>query len=549
MSDEHKDDVFEEVLGEEWNKSPEDSKEKSISNLAELENAEEEHVMDPTDNSEKEDMQEQSTELTDPTMEGMQTFDDVQSAENPSAINLSPKPLSGKSLKDRVEEKGLNVFLSEDNKTLRCKSVMGFSNIGKRTIEDYKPSQEDLDIINKNHSNMEVGRDDILCFTLRSADIAVDRSYEHFTDGALTRMAQMSVGKSFLIDHKWETPSHVGKIYAAKAVDGKLLQKVYIANEDFNRQIIKNILLGIYNKVSVGFGVDLNAMVCDSCGSKSYYDESCPHMVGNQDEKGYGTTITIKDISDYYEVSLVPVPAQRDAGITRGFSKSAEQLDSSTQELIKATASAQRPETLENPELLLKDLKEVMETNRTEEIINSSATISNGKSVLGDVAVPNEEDKSKELSDVPAVDAKPAHCDTSAENKEDAVQVPGVDEKGCMGMDNDDDEEDNESAKKEAAQKLAKALKKLTKQAKKQRQEQKSSYESQDAKSKALADQIKSVSDRLDILCQIIEAAMNTSADVLTQEKAMYSHGDVRKAKSATEVYTELTNLFISGGN
>lgn len=95
----------------------------------------------------KEELQE-STTLVDPTMEGVN----------------DPKPV--KSVKQVVEEKGHNVFLSEDNRTLIVKGSMSFSNKGKKSIEDYYPTEEDLALINKYHSNVDLKRtrDSLLYF-------------------------------------------------------------------------------------------------------------------------------------------------------------------------------------------------------------------------------------------------------------------------------------------------------------------------------------------------------------------------------------------------
>ena len=488
-----------------------ESKEKAISNLAELDNAEEQHVMDPTDDEEKKDIQEESTVLEDETMEGMNT--PVSVGPNGSGGTM-PKltPLTGKAFKEFVENKGLDVELSADNKTVICKNVMGFSNVNKRTVEDYKPSQEDLDIINK-MGNIDIKRDEILCFTLRSADIAVDRSYEHFTDGALQRMAEMSVGKSFLMDHNWSTDSHIGKIYAAKAVDGALMQKVYVANEDYNRKTIKNILLGIYDKVSVGFGVDLGSMMCDSCGNKSFYDEACMHNVGCTDEKGGMTTITIKDISDYYEVSLVPVPAQRDAGISRSYTKS------------------------------LNDTQKVLET---EEKVKESATINNDKNLLGDIVVSENEQEmntsEKDLANVPPVDAKPSHTDTSEKSdavppeKEDAEEEK--DEEKCSNLDHD---------KKGSDEELAKSVKKLKKTVKKQKKEMAKQMKGSEEKVQALEAQLKEVSDKLVILAQALEKAVSISAESIIQEAVM-QEADVKKTLSSEQFFNQLNKAFVSGG-
>lgn len=63
-----------------------------------------------------------------------------------------------KSIKELVEAKGLDVLLSADNKTLSVKSTMSFSNSGKKSIEDYKPTEKELELINTKYSNSDLSR-------------------------------------------------------------------------------------------------------------------------------------------------------------------------------------------------------------------------------------------------------------------------------------------------------------------------------------------------------------------------------------------------------
>lgn len=69
-----------------------------------------------------------------------------------------PEIKVSKSIKEIVEAKGGDVLLSEDNKTLIVKSTMSFSNEGKKTIEDYQPTDKELDLINSKYSNVDLSR-------------------------------------------------------------------------------------------------------------------------------------------------------------------------------------------------------------------------------------------------------------------------------------------------------------------------------------------------------------------------------------------------------
>lgn len=252
--------------------------------------------------------------------------------------------------------------LQEDLCTLNKKSQLAFTNMGKRTRKDYYPTADELWVINQGYSNTELAPEDVLVFSLSSANIDTDRQNEKFSDSALNDMAGLSLDKAFLIDHKWETSSQVGKIFAAEARDGQLFQKVYVLNDAMNDSITKNILAGIYNKVSVGFASNLKDMICDSCTDKSIYDSACPHMPGATDEKGNKTTVTIKSVNDYFEVSLVPIPAQRDAGIRRRSHTITSDMVKTFEETGKYFAES------------VKAISEVLDTLSEEEALEESAT-------------------------------------------------------------------------------------------------------------------------------------------------------------------------------
>jgi len=180
---------------------------------------------------------------------------------------------------------------------------------------DYLPSDEDMAKINQ-LSNIDLSKEDVYVFSLKSADTNVDRGYEHFLPKAIKQMAEMSIDKPFLMDHNWSTSTTLGKIYDASAKGNFLNQKVYMLNLPENQHTIKSILGGIYNKVSVGFALDPMDYVCDSC-NHSMYSIKCVHTPGMKDELGNTVTAKIAGVKDYFEISLVAVPMQPAAGIRR----------------------------------------------------------------------------------------------------------------------------------------------------------------------------------------------------------------------------------------
>lgn len=286
-----------------------------------------------------EDLEEKSLRADYETADAEENTPEAILPDYDEAEDVQPVNKEFQQLQKRIKEKSSNVDLHDDMSTLTVRKAMNFSNKGKRTADDYRPSPDELKIINSN-SNTDMNREDGFSFDLESADLKDDRQHEKFDTVALDKGAQLSLWKAFLIDHDWVTDKQLGIIYAARNEDGILKQKVFVLDIPENQKYIKNMLAGIYNKVSVGFSSNLNDMHCLSCGDgRSIYDSSCPHMPGSYDEKGARTTVLIKDMSDFYEVSLVPVPAQRDAGIRR-------RSLTITPEMIDKAASTENVDTI-----------------------------------------------------------------------------------------------------------------------------------------------------------------------------------------------------------
>lgn len=261
-----------------------------------------------------------------PTKEDM--YKDVEAflsrLENPPVEEVeNKKALELKSLKDRLKTKNIIAKVNDDG-SVSPKFEMSIKSFEKgknaRTPKDYEPTDEELAQINA-ISKIDLEKHDVVVFTLQSADQNVDRQYEHFTSQALKSMAEKSVNKPILLDHYASTRSQVGKIFSASVAKQALMQKAYFPKTDRNLGIIEDIMNGLYDKLSVGFNMAWKDMICDSCGN-SIISQKCAHYPGDKDEKGNVVTMTLKDVTDYYETSLVAIPAQPAAHIMNQLSVS-----------------------------------------------------------------------------------------------------------------------------------------------------------------------------------------------------------------------------------
>lgn len=290
-------------------------------------------------------------------VEDDKSFDYEQAAEVAKAKGLFP--VEGDLVKKRL---GLQ-FANKSVDTVATKGAKG-----KSKGEDYFPTPEELALINK-YTNVDFAKEEVMVFSLVSADQNVDRAGDQFTSKGLKDMADMSPDKPYLMNHDWEIGSVMGKIFDAKVANKQLQQKVYVPIRENTKDFIQGMLDGLYNKVSVGFAMNPKDYVCSSC-QKSLYSMECSHYPGGKDKEGKPIIGIIRGVKDYFEISNVAVPCQPAAGIRRSLEQSEEPLDKILDE-TNPNGEAPVPEVNKEAEAPAEEVKEVVEeaAPATEEVV------------------------------------------------------------------------------------------------------------------------------------------------------------------------------------
>ncbi len=290
-------------------------------------------------------------------VEDDKSFDYEQAAEVAKAKGLFP--VEGDLVKKRL---GLQ-FANKSVDTVATKGAKG-----KSKGEDYFPTPEELALINK-YTNVDFTKEEVMVFSLVSADQNVDRAGDQFTSKGLKDMADMSPDKPYLMNHDWEIGSVMGKIFDAKVANKQLQQKVYVPIRENTKDFIQGMLDGLYNKVSVGFAMNPKDYVCSSC-QKSLYSMECSHYPGGKDKEGKPIIGIIRGVKDYFEISNVAVPCQPAAGIRRSLEQSEEPLDKILDE-TNPNGEAPVPEVNKEAEAPAEEVKEVVEeaAPATEEVV------------------------------------------------------------------------------------------------------------------------------------------------------------------------------------
>lgn len=190
-------------------------------------------------------------------------------------------------------------------------------------------TEEELKAINK-FTLEPLTSDQVFTFKAVICDNELDRDYERFSMKALQDLKKLFLGKTVIKDHNRSADNQVARIYSTELVQSEketksgelytqLVAHCYMVKTAGNADLIAEIKGGIKKEGSVGCSV--TGSICSICGTdntKSY----CPHYPGRAYQKDEGLrtcTFTLSGARDAYEFSLVAVPAQRAAGVSKSY--------------------------------------------------------------------------------------------------------------------------------------------------------------------------------------------------------------------------------------
>lgn len=217
---------------------------------------------------------------------------------------------------------------------------------------------EELKAINK-YTMEPLAAEDVFTFRAVLCDNDLDRSFERFSLKALQSLQKLFLGKTVIKNHSWNADDQVARIYGTELVHSdkllgsgepytQLVARCYMLRTESNADLIADIKGGIKKEGSVG--VSVSSSICSICGTdnaKSY----CRHWAGKTYEKEGGAqvcTFTLADAKDAYEFSLVAVPAQRMAGVSKSYT--GETVFATAEDLAEQTPEEQTPEEPANDE-------------------------------------------------------------------------------------------------------------------------------------------------------------------------------------------------------
>lgn len=192
--------------------------------------------------------------------------------------------------------------------------------------QDADVSPEMLEKINR-YARKTLTASEVFVFSAVLCDNEIDRDFECFTPDALKTLAPLFEGKTVIQNHSMQTDDQSARTFYTEVLTDPsrttatgeaytyLKAYCYMPKIPKNETLIAEINAGIKKEVSVGCAVAEHK--CSICGSVEEVSP-CKHRRG----KRYGGAVchyTLEKPTDAYEWSFVAVPAQRNAGVTKGF--------------------------------------------------------------------------------------------------------------------------------------------------------------------------------------------------------------------------------------
>jgi len=171
-------------------------------------------------------------------------------------------------------------------------------------VEKQPLAGEELALINR-QALKELTEEEVFVFRVAACDNQVDREQERFTEAALDRLAELYVGKTVIMDHRWSANGQTARIYAGAVEESegvrRLVLRAYMLRNDQTAPLIAAIEGGILREVSVGCQVA--KAICSICGTDRR-ETYCGHCPG-QEYEGKRCHIDLDAPTDAYELSFV----------------------------------------------------------------------------------------------------------------------------------------------------------------------------------------------------------------------------------------------------
>ncbi len=182
----------------------------------------------------------------------------------------------------------------------------------------------ELELIN-NYTRRSLSEDEVYVFSLVLCDNEIDRDHERFSDEALKGLEKLFAGVTGIMDHDPKSKNQSARIFSCRleapedrlTLDGRkykrLTARAYIPVAQCSEELIAMIDSGIKKEVSIGCSV--GKRICSVCGEDI---GRCGHIKGRVYD-GKHCYAVLDEPKDAYEWSFVAVPAQKAAGIIKGY--------------------------------------------------------------------------------------------------------------------------------------------------------------------------------------------------------------------------------------
>ena len=203
------------------------------------------------------------------------------------------------------------------------------------------PTEEDMGKISR-YAKKKLTPEEVFVFGVTLCDNDIDRDWERFTEECIEELAPLMAGSTGICDHDPKAANQAARLYDCRAEISeteknrlgaplmRLTGRAYMLRTPGQAETIARIEGGILREVSISCSV--KKQTCSVCGKDI---RLCGHIKGRE-YAGRACFAELSGPADGYEWSFVAVPAQKNAGVTKGAKISEGRKNTVETEVFKA---------------------------------------------------------------------------------------------------------------------------------------------------------------------------------------------------------------------
>lgn len=373
-------------------------------------------------------------------------------------------------LKSVALKKNLQEPEADSSMILEKRMVDISKSVSKATsVADLHPTDKELALINKLAILPQKADRWLMLRNVNPIGVGsdVDSDGDIFEKGAEQDLVDQAFNTPLLTDHAHDiagTPP-VGMCVLSKMTANGPRETIAIPIELYNENMIKGLMSGQLNKISVGMLVNAACKICVAC-NRSIYSTLCPHEKGEIDSSGNRLQVRITRVERYLERSLVNVPARLGTStkalnsmddLDKYFTamKGGDPFDAITNNTVVEQGGPNTSVHVYDGESISEALGGAVIPSERKEKSHIDTIETVNKTIEGSIVADKAQEETKELDTKAAVDKTAEEAKAAEDTSKAAEEVKSADDKSAEDKSADEKAAEEKAMEDEKAKKPA----------------------------------------------------------------------------------------------